>query len=128
VVLLSTVIAPAKNGNGNGHGKKHTSGLARIARRWSGVGNGNGNGNGNGHGIGNGNGHGNGNGNGNVNGNGLELGYEPFVSVQIASYNEKRVIERLLEACSRFEYPNYEVILVDDSTDESSEILARWQR
>ncbi len=57
----------------------------------------------------------------------LALGYEPFVSVHIASYNEKRVIERLLEACARFTYRNYEVILVDDSTDETTEILARWQ-
>src|SRR6202022_4058831 len=34
---------------------------------------------------------------------------------------------RLLAACSRFEYPNYEVIIVDDSTDESTEILERWK-
>ncbi len=57
----------------------------------------------------------------------FELGYEPFVSVHIASYNEKRVIERLLEACAQFRYHNYEVIVVDDSSDESREILARWE-
>ncbi|TMD38755.1 MAG: glycosyltransferase family 2 protein [Chloroflexi bacterium] len=56
-----------------------------------------------------------------------DLGYEPFISVHIASYNEKRVIERLLECCAAFEYRNYEVIVVDDSTDESTDILARWQ-
>jgi cellulose synthase/poly-beta-1,6-N-acetylglucosamine synthase-like glycosyltransferase len=57
----------------------------------------------------------------------LPVGSEPFVSIHIATYNEKRVLERLLAACSQFEYPNYEVILVDDSTDESLEILERWK-
>ena len=55
-------------------------------------------------------------------------GSEPFVCVQIAAYNETKVIERLLEACSRFTYPNYEVILCDDSTDPAVlEILERWR-
>src|SRR6266852_149297 len=34
--------------------------------------------------------------NGNGNGYHLDLGYHPFVSVHVAAYNEKRVIERLL--------------------------------
>src|ERR671924_471356 len=46
----------------------------------------------------------------------FDLGYEPFISIHIATYNEKRVIGRLLEACSKLHYSNYEVILVDDST------------
>jgi cellulose synthase/poly-beta-1,6-N-acetylglucosamine synthase-like glycosyltransferase len=90
--------------------------------------NGNGNGNGNGH---------NGNGkqhpglnrivNGNGNGFHIDLGYHPFVSVHVAAYNEKRVIERLLTALSQLEYPAYEVVLVDDSTDDSNLILDRWK-
>jgi cellulose synthase/poly-beta-1,6-N-acetylglucosamine synthase-like glycosyltransferase len=56
----------------------------------------------------------------------LNLGYFPFVSIQIAAYNEERVIGRLLEACERLDYPNYEVILVDDSTDRTSEMAERW--
>ena len=81
----------------------------------------------------NGNGNGtkpNGNGLSRINGNGngyhLDLGYHPFVSVHVAAYNEKRVIERLLTALSQLEYPEYEVIVVDDSTDESVQILQRW--
>jgi cellulose synthase/poly-beta-1,6-N-acetylglucosamine synthase-like glycosyltransferase len=78
----------------------------------------------------NGNGHGNGNGNGHINGNGngfhIDLGYHPFVSIHVATYNEKRVLERLLTALAHLEYPEYEVVLVDDSTDESLEILRRW--
>jgi len=55
-------------------------------------------------------------------------GEEPMVCVQIASYNEARVIERLLEACTRLTYPNYEVILCDDSNDpEVLRILERWR-
>ncbi len=71
--------------------------------------------------------------NGRINGNGhghgisLDLGHHPFVSVHVAAYNEKRVIERLLEALRQLDYPEYEVVLVDDSTDESVEILERWK-
>ena len=71
-----------------------------------------------------------GNGLNRINGNGdafhIDLGYHPFVSVHVASYNEKRVIERLLTALSQLEYPEYEVVVVDDSTDESVQILQRW--
>lgn len=61
------------------------------------------------------------------NGYHIDLGYHPFVSVHVASYNERRVIERLLTALSQLEYPEYEVILVDDSTDDSKLILERWK-
>ncbi len=64
--------------------------------------------------------------NGNGNGYHLDLGYHPFVSVHVAAYNEKRVIERLLNALSQLDYPEYEVVVVDDSTDESVQILQRW--
>jgi len=78
-----------------------------------------------------GNGNGNGNGNGKhraglKNGYHIDLGYHPFVSVHVAAYNERRVIERLLVALSQLEYPEYEVIVVDDSTDDSKQILERW--
>ena len=81
---------------------------------------------------GNGNGHQNAVTNGSglhrINGNGyhLDLGYHPFVSVHVATYNEKRVIERLLTALDQLEYPQYEVVVADDSTDESIQILERW--
>ena len=58
----------------------------------------------------------------------FNLGYEPFVSIHIATYNEKRVVGRLLEACSKLNYSNYEVILVDDSTDDSMEVLEPWTK
>jgi len=60
------------------------------------------------------------------NGYHIDLGYHPFVSVHVAAYNERRVIERLLVALSQLEYPEFEVIVVDDSTDDSKQILERW--
>jgi len=41
-------------------------------------------------------------------------------------YNEKNVADRLLKACTSLNYRNYEVIVVDDSTDETVQILEKW--
>jgi len=101
IALLLAFLPSGKNGNGNGAAAPNAHGLARIARRSV-----NGNGNGQPH---------------------LDLGYDPFVSIHIAAYNERRVIERLLVACAALNYANFEVILVDDSTDGSVEILDRWR-
>ncbi len=105
-ILLLAFFGPGRNGNEGSEHQKRFNGLARIIRRRS---------NGNGYPVGNGNGH-------------LQLGYHPFVSIHIATYNEKRVVGRLLEACARLNYPNYEVILVDDSTDGSMQVLEPWQQ
>ncbi|MFA5069661.1 MAG: glycosyltransferase [Patescibacteria group bacterium] len=51
----------------------------------------------------------------------------PFVCIQLPFYNEKKVVNRILTACTSFDYPNYEVVVADDSTDETIEILAQWQ-
>ncbi|MCH7611438.1 MAG: glycosyltransferase [Chloroflexi bacterium] len=89
-----------------------------------------------------GNGYGNGrhkgNGNGNGNGNGLRgiprngddhdaFHYKPFISVHLPLYNEKSVVDRLLQSVTSFDYENFEVIVADDSSDETSDILdQRW--
>jgi len=102
MVLLTTLVSGGpRNGNGNGHGSNGSPNLTGHSRI-------------------------NGNGNGNGNGYHIDLGYHPFVSVHVATYNEKRVIERLLQALDQLEYPAYEVVLVDDSTDESLQILQQW--
>ena len=64
--------------------------------------------------------------NGDGNGFHIDLGHLPFVSIHVAAYNEERVIERLLTALTQLDYPEYEVVVVDDSTDESVEVLQRW--
>ncbi|HKZ34816.1 MAG TPA: glycosyltransferase family 2 protein, partial [Patescibacteria group bacterium] len=57
----------------------------------------------------------------------VELTYKPFVSIHVATYNEKRVVQRLLIACTSQDYPNYEVVIADDSTDETVGILEKWK-
>ncbi len=51
----------------------------------------------------------------------------PFVSVIVCSYNGANTLAECLESLGRLDYPNYEVILVDDgSTDNTREIAARF--
>lgn len=49
----------------------------------------------------------------------------PTVTVQLPVYNEKYVIERLLDAIGKLDYPKnlLEVQVLDDSTDETAEII-----
>ena len=49
----------------------------------------------------------------------------PMVTVQLPVYNEKYVIERLLNAVIAFDYPadKFEIQVLDDSTDETTEII-----
>src|SRR3970040_222829 len=42
-------------------------------------------------------------------------------------YNEPAVVDRLLQSCTSLAYDNYEVVVADDSNDETSRILdQRW--
>ena len=56
-----------------------------------------------------------------------------FVTVQLPLYNEPYVTERLINAVCAFDYPKHllEVQILDDSTDETTEIAdrisAKWQ-
>jgi GT2 family glycosyltransferase len=51
----------------------------------------------------------------------------PSVSVIVCSYNGGRTLARCLESLGKLNYPNYEVILVDDgSTDNTAEIAAKF--
>lgn len=51
----------------------------------------------------------------------------PFVSVIVCSYNGAKTLVQCLESLGRIDYPNFEVILVDDgSTDDTREIAARF--
>src|SRR5487761_629200 len=65
VMLLSSLVLTDTNGYSSTNGNGHPHGLMRLLHRR------NGNGNGNGH---------------------FDLGYEPMVSIHIATYNEQRVI------------------------------------
>lgn len=51
----------------------------------------------------------------------------PFVTIQLPIYNELYVVERLLDNISRMDYPReqFEIQVLDDSTDETADILKR---
>jgi cellulose synthase/poly-beta-1,6-N-acetylglucosamine synthase-like glycosyltransferase len=61
-------------------------------------------------------------------------GQLPFVTVQLPIFNEQFVIDRLIDAVCRLEYPRdrFEIQLLDDSTDETTgvarEIVERYAR
>src|SRR5580704_4866619 len=48
----------------------------------------------------------------------------PKVTIQLPIYNERYVIERLVEAVARFDYPSelLEIQVLDDSTDETRQV------
>ena len=53
--------------------------------------------------------------------------FEPIVTVQLPVFNEKYVVERLLDAVVGIDYPKdrYEIQLLDDSVDETTEIILK---
>lgn len=52
----------------------------------------------------------------------------PMVTIQLPLYNEKYVIERLLDATRNIEYPAHllEIQILDDSTDETTETIREY--
>ncbi len=55
------------------------------------------------------------------------LSVYPHVTVQLPICNEKYVVERLIDAVSKFDYPKdkLEIQVLDDSTDETTEIISK---
>ncbi len=51
----------------------------------------------------------------------------PFVTVQLPIFNEKYVIERLIDNIASFDYPKdrYEIHIIDDSNDETVDIVKK---
>lgn len=51
----------------------------------------------------------------------------PFVTIQLPVYNEMYVAERLIDAVAALDYPKsrFEIQILDDSTDETTDIIAR---
>ncbi|MEM1561471.1 MAG: glycosyltransferase family 2 protein [Candidatus Bathyarchaeia archaeon] len=54
----------------------------------------------------------------------------PFVTIQVATYNEGYIVTRLLESCLKVDYPadKFEIIVIDDSTDETISILREYEK
>jgi cellulose synthase/poly-beta-1,6-N-acetylglucosamine synthase-like glycosyltransferase len=63
-----------------------------------------------------------------------EIGEWPRVTVQLPIYNERYVIERLVDTVAQFDYPRelLDIQVLDDSTDETQEVarncVERYQR
>ncbi len=50
--------------------------------------------------------------------------YKPFVSIMIPAHNEESVIADTVENIRNIDYPNYEIILIDDrSTDNTASVI-----
>ena len=51
----------------------------------------------------------------------------PYVTIQLPIYNERYVVERLLEAVSKIDYPKekLEIQVLDDSTDETTNLILK---
>ena len=53
----------------------------------------------------------------------------PRVSVVVCSYNGGKTLSHCLHALDRVDYPNYEIVFVDDgSTDNSQEVVTAWEQ
>jgi len=52
----------------------------------------------------------------------------PFVSIHLPFFNEKNVARRIIDACITIDYNNYEILVLDDSKDETIEILRELAR
>ena len=50
----------------------------------------------------------------------------PFITIQLPIFNEQYVIDRLIDACCRMDYPRdrFEIQVLDDSTDETQEVAS----
>ena len=52
----------------------------------------------------------------------------PPISIIIPAYNEENVIEGALDSLMRLDYPQYEVVVVDDgSSDDTLSLSSRWE-
>ncbi len=59
----------------------------------------------------------------------MKLREYPRVSVIVCSYNGGKTLKDCLESLDRLNYPNYEVVLVDDgSKDNTREVVAAFQK
>ncbi len=51
--------------------------------------------------------------------------YKPFISIMIPAHNEESVITYTVENIRKSDYPNYEIILIDDRSDDNTYSVIR---
>jgi cellulose synthase/poly-beta-1,6-N-acetylglucosamine synthase-like glycosyltransferase len=50
----------------------------------------------------------------------VDSGFTPFVSVVIAAYNEEKVICKTIDSILNSDYPNFEILIVDDGSKDDT--------
>ena len=59
----------------------------------------------------------------------INASYKPFVSIMIPAHNEASVIKNTAENILTIDYPNYEIILIDDrSTDNTADVIKELEQ
>lgn len=53
---------------------------------------------------------------------------QPFVSIHLPFYNEQDVAVRSIEAALAQDYKNYEIVIADDSNDDTPAIIAHYEQ
>lgn len=57
----------------------------------------------------------------------VDLNADSFVSVLLPIFNEANVVDRLMTCCTSFDFPYYEVVVIDDSNDGTTIKLDAWK-
>lgn len=50
----------------------------------------------------------------------ININYKPYVTIMIPSHNEQEVIEKTVENILALDYPNFEVIVIDDRSEDNT--------
>lgn len=59
----------------------------------------------------------------------IDENYKPFVTVMIPAHNEENVIAYTVENIEQMEYPNFEIIVIDDrSTDNTALVIQKLEK
>lgn len=59
----------------------------------------------------------------------INYNYKPFVTIMIPSHNEQYVIEKTVENVLQLDYPNFELIVIDDrSTDNTGKVIKELEK
>jgi cellulose synthase/poly-beta-1,6-N-acetylglucosamine synthase-like glycosyltransferase len=56
-----------------------------------------------------------------------QFAHKPLITIQLPIYNERYVVERLIDAILKIDYPkdHLEIQILDDSTDDTSDIISK---
>src|SRR6185369_7702994 len=53
--------------------------------------------------------------------------YTPFVSILVPAYNEELVIANTIHSLLASDYPSYEIIVIDDGSQDNTSRIVTWE-